>query len=297
MAPQNVRSHSDLVTPPDAIRRGFLKQALRKTEEADRFVSKARQLRNTLRQCENLHDLEGIEEIRDDLVTAAGFSDKATNYFDTQQLSEALSDVLARIADEADDDWRAEIVYRYLLTRGDSLGGSMRNITGSAAKDAFAQAVLTELDNQRIIPNIKTSRGNNSKVQGIAWSERLLLFDKTPKILGKNYDVILIKRPPRSGDESDWLTKKDKYIAFGEIKGGIDPAGADEHWKTANGALGRIRQEFRSRIPSLFFVGAAIEESMAREIFSQLQSGDLTHAANLTSSNQVADLASWLVSL
>ena len=27
------------------------------------------------------------------------------------------------------------------------------------------------------------------------------------------------------------------YLACGELKGGIDPAGADEHWKTAGKAL------------------------------------------------------------
>ena len=31
---------------------------------------------------------------------------------------------------------------------------------------------------------------------------------------------------------------------FGELKGGIDPAGADEHWKTGNSALVRIRKAF-----------------------------------------------------
>jgi type II restriction enzyme len=34
------------------------------------------------------------------------------------------------------------------------------------------------------------------------------------------------------------------YIALGELKGGIDPAGADEHWKTARTALNRIHEAF-----------------------------------------------------
>jgi len=58
------------------------------------------------------------------------------------------------------------------------------------------------------------------------------------------------------------------YIAMGELKGGIDPAGADEHWKTARAALDRIRKAF-SKVevsPHNFFVGAAIAKRMAQEI-------------------------------
>lgn len=85
--------------------------------------------------------------------------------------------------------------------------------------------------------------------------------------------------------------------ASGELKGGIDPAGADEHWKTARSALDRVREVFGGNPPALFFVGAAIEWAMAREIFADLQTGRILYAANLTVPEQVADLASWLVSL
>ncbi|MFM6407785.1 MAG: AvaI/BsoBI family type II restriction endonuclease, partial [Microcystis sp.] len=65
----------------------------------------------------------------------------------------------------------------------------------------------------------------------------------------------------------------DLYIALGELKGGIDPAGADEHWKTARTALQRIDDAFRkiSKHPYTFFIGAAIETKMAREIYRQLE--------------------------
>jgi len=35
---------------------------------------------------------------------------------------------------------------------------------------------------------------------------------------------------------------------MGELKGGIDPAGADEHWKTANKALDKMRKPFTPNI-------------------------------------------------
>ncbi|MDZ4383273.1 MAG: AvaI/BsoBI family type II restriction endonuclease [Thermodesulfovibrionia bacterium] len=37
------------------------------------------------------------------------------------------------------------------------------------------------------------------------------------------------------------------YIALGELKGGIDPAGADEHWKTARTSLIRIQKAFSKK--------------------------------------------------
>jgi hypothetical protein len=86
---------------------------------------------------------------------------------------------------------------------------------------------------------------------------------------------------------------------LGEIKGGIDPAGADEHWKTANSALTRIRDAFKRNDchPHTFFTGAAIETSMAKEIYSQLQNKELSNAANLTNEQQVVSLCSWLLDL
>jgi len=89
------------------------------------------------------------------------------------------------------------------------------------------------------------------------------------------------------------------YLALGELKGGIDPAGADEHWKTARSALYRINQAFMTRElkPHTFFIGAAIAKTMAGEIWRQLQEETLTNAANLTDEDQLASISRWLCSL
>ena len=86
---------------------------------------------------------------------------------------------------------------------------------------------------------------------------------------------------------------------MGELKGGIDPAGADEHWKTANTALEHIRTTFPSagHPVQTSFVGAAIETAMAEEIYSQLQAGVMTNAANLTNDNQLVAYCNWLLNL
>jgi type II restriction enzyme len=129
------------------------------------------------------------------------------------------------------------------------------------------------------------------------WGHKILLFDVTPPIIGKNIDVILLKHETKKGPVPDLLEDQNNYIACGELKGGIDPAGADEHWKTANSALGRIRGALKGKSPKLFFVAAAIEAAMAKEIFSQLTDGRLNYAANLNNDLQVKDLVGWLITL
>ncbi len=91
----------------------------------------------------------------------------------------------------------------------------------------------------------------------------------------------------------------ESYIALGELKGGIDPAGADEHWKTARTALGRIRETFSKAgyTPLTFFVGAAVEKKMAVEIWNQLKDGTLSNAANLNEEKQICAISRWLRTL
>ncbi|MDY7011404.1 MAG: AvaI/BsoBI family type II restriction endonuclease [Planctomycetota bacterium] len=271
-----------------------MEQALRKTEKAAPYVAQAHRLLDRLKEINTPSDLIGLDDIRDELVTAAGFSDKAAGYFSSGEIDDSLLTILRAIESESGEKWREEILYRFLLTRGDSLGGTMRNITGAIAQVKFTQAVLEALKTKAVKYQVKTSPGNSNKVQRIVWPDRVCFFDKTPKFIGKNIDVILHDGCDTSNDA---LSEQSKYLACGELKGGIDPAGADEHWKTAGSALQRIRQSFSKNPPKMFFAGAAIEESMAEEIFAQLKSGQLVHAANLTVPEQVFDLATWLVAL
>ena len=81
------------------------------------------------------------------------------------------------------------------------------------------------------------------------------------------------------------------------MKGGIDPAGTDEHWKTANTALNRIRTSFSDtghRIKTSL-IGAAIVAVMARKIYDQLEKGIMTNAANLTNNDQLIEYCNWLL--
>lgn len=114
-------------------------------------------------------------------------------------------------------------------------------------------------------------------------------------LVKNNVNLCLFDSNPNDLD----IKNAKSYIALGELKGGIDPAGADEHWKTARTALERIRKSFlKAQLsPRTFFVGAAIEKKMADEIWNELQNNELSNAANLNEDNRVASLSHWLCNL
>lgn len=136
-------------------------------------------------------------------------------------------------------------------------------------------------------------------LRGIHWQtdrgNRTLIYNLTVPMIKNNVDMCLFNCAPEEVEAAQ-VSDPQSYIALGELKGGIDPAGADEHWKTARSALDRIRDAFSrdGASPVMFFVGAAIEKKMASEIWHQLENQTLANAANLNEENQVAAIARWL---
>ena len=227
------------------------------------------------------------------------FRTKRAGQLTDAELEPALAQVLAQIQASAPDSWQREIIYRFLLTRGDTLGGSMRNVTGAAGGAQLSRAVISALEAVSVPHAITRAPKNSEKIVSLTWHNRILLFDRKPLFLNNNIDAILLDTMTLPSGKIT-LEEPASYLACGEVKGGIDPAGADEHWKTAQSSLDRIRERFAQRnlpCPALFFVGAAIETTMAGQLFARLQKGRLTYAANLTVPQQVADLANWLTAL
>lgn len=297
MKPKHIKSPNDLQTTHKAIVDGFLEQSIAKNDKANPYIKDALRFFNALKKCKTLEDVLNLQDFRNELIAAGGFSDKSKSKFSAAELNNSLKKVLEKIFEGSNHNFREEIVFRYLLTKGDSLGGSMRNLTGSLASRKLISIIKMKLEKNKEKAVFNTSK--SGKVQSIKWGNRVLFFDVTPRFIRKNIDIILLRFDGKSKEEKDLLHTPQNYIACGELKGGIDPAGADEHWKTANSALGRIRRSFeiKDQRPKLFFIGAAIEASMSQEIYSQLKKGKLTHAANLTVEKQVEDLVDWLVEL
>lgn len=296
--PRFINSPDNLITSHAATVEGFLKQALAKTDKATPYSEKAARFHEALQRVESIETIDALLDdvnYRAGLIAAAGFSLKATGHLSKDELDEAIKEVFSTLRDQFGEAFREEIVYRYLLTAGDTLGGSMRNYIGAEGGLKLVTAIIAALPANEEAEIKKSDKG---KVQRIAWDSRLLLFDVKTALIGNNVDVIMLDTS-RNVPLKELVTIPQAYLACGELKGGIDPAGADEHWKTARSALGRIQTTFgrHGHQPALFFVGAAIETRMAQEIYADLNSGLLAHAANLTVPEQVEDLAVWLVAL
>ena len=317
---QHIASADDLVTSREQTRAGFIALALEKNYIAVPYVEEAKALKNLATKVKTPIDLLKVKDLQLSLLTASGLSDKAMNYLTDGDKKEAIKGLIENFLEPAGKDFVNELVYRYLLIKGDSLGGKARNLAGTLGERKFLRALLSILnvykikyqwlDNENYEWKEKPKNDNEleKRIKGLFWSKgktnRLLIMNINVPIISKNVDLSLF-----DGEPTDFISKgkatnsihriPEKYIALGELKGGIDPAGADEHWKTANSALERIRVGFGQNqlSPKTFFVGAAIENSMAKEIFKHLEKGTLTNAGNLTDDKQLTSVCDWLINL
>jgi hypothetical protein len=316
---QHITNSNSLVTPYERIRAGFVELALEKNRRATPFVEAAKSLRATASQAKSPRELLRLDSIRTAVLTAAGVSDKAVSHLTEEDQKAAILGLIKNFLEPAGSEFVTELVYRFLLTRGDSLGGSMRNLGGAVAEQKITRALVAQLSlsgrkfhwlhsqARTWISGLPDDPNIETNCRGLSWisrkAPRTLLYNITVPIVSKNVDHSLFAASPADfttmNGKDAILRNPEAYIALGELKGGIDPAGADEHWKTAHSALSRVRIAFRKKkcVPYIYFIGAAIEKSMANEIFRQLKKGELTNAANLTSSEQVSSLCGWLISL
>src|SRR4030065_1736820 len=142
---KHLSSGSDLITTYEEIRAGFVALALEKNRRATPFVEQARSLKTAASQVKTPADLLNIESIQPALLTASGVSDKAMNYLLPQDKMEAIQGLIAKYLGPAGLAFVEELVFRFLLTRGDTLGGSMRNIGGIMGERKLTRATLANL--------------------------------------------------------------------------------------------------------------------------------------------------------
>jgi len=310
----HLKSSKNLETTYEAIRAGFIDLALEKNRRSTPFVAQARALKAAASRARDPNDLLKIEGIQQGLLAAAGISDKAANHLQADDKTEVIKSLIKNFLEPAGANFVEELVFRFLLTRGDTLGGSMRNIGGFMAQKKITRSILAHLNlagkscrwlhaETKIWADLPTDDTDiETQVRGLSWitpeGARTLMYNLTVPYFGNNVDLSLFACAP-DGMTKDVQKDPSAYLALGELKGGIDPAGADEHWKTAATALNRIRQAFAKHNlrPHIFFVGAAIEARMANEIWEFLKKGILTNAANLTDDDQIASVVRWLCKL
>lgn len=308
----HIRSFEDLLTTYEATRNGFLEMALERNRKATPVISQAKILKTLVAKTNKPEDILGIDSITDALLTASGYSDKAKQYINPQEQSLAINKFIKEFLIPAKENYKDELVYRFLITKGDSIGGSLRNLAGELAIRNVSNVISSTLSLFNIPFHYQQfPKGDwvhfdtdliDKKAKGFSWvrngQSRTLVFNYKVPSVGKNIDICLLNCS--FTQLKDVISRSpESFIALGEVKGGIDPAGADEHWKTARTAFTRIRQAFANleRFPHTFFIGAAIETSMAQEIWGQLETNTLSNAANLTNEDQLNSLITWLCSL
>lgn len=309
----HLTSGADLVTTYEAIRAGFVALALEKNRRATPFVEQGRALKVAAAAAAAPADLVRIEGIQPALLTAAGVSDKAAGHLQPADRAAAIRGLIDNFLAPAGANFVEELVYRFLLTRGDTLGGSMRNVGGVLAQRKLSRALISSLTlagasyrwlqstNNMWVEMSDDDSDIELRLRGLSWEKgqerRTIVYNLTVPFLKNNVDLCLFNCGPAELAAS--CGSPAAYLALGELKGGIDPAGADEHWKTARTALERIWGGFARHdlTPATFFIGAAIAKKMAQEIWVVLEGGQLQNAANLTVDDQVASISRWLCSL
>ncbi|CAG1022174.1 Type-2 restriction enzyme BsoBI [Patescibacteria group bacterium] len=312
-----INKPEDLQTTYEETKNGFLIIALRKSKEASFYIEKAKAFKHAVSAYDNPNELIKAGDIQYSLCEAAGISTKAKNYLQPSDIESLLKEFSEEFLIPVGIHFVDEVVNRYLLTLGDALGGRMRNIVGSMAGEKLTQQIIATLHVRNYNFSYYDKRANrwmngdtfraniSSDIKAIRWNNdnktRLLCYDLTVPIVKKNIDIVLFNNDnvdfSHTKQFNEFKNNPSNYLMLGELKGGIDPAGADEHWKTANTALTRIRDAFKKENKEVFtlFIGAAIELAMAKEIYEQCLSGKLTNCANLTKDNQLIEICDWLI--
>lgn len=141
----HLQSSDDLITTYEATRAGFVTLALEKNRRATPYVAEARALQKAASSAKNPADLLKVTGIESGLLTAAGLSDKARTHLLPQDREEAIQGLIKNFLEPAGEKFVEELVFRFLLTRGDTLGGSMRNVGGVLAQRKLTRAVISTL--------------------------------------------------------------------------------------------------------------------------------------------------------
>lgn len=308
-----IKKSEDLITTREQTRAGFINFALEKNRRSTPLIESAKSLKVLASKAKAPKDLLKLKDIRPALLTAAGLSDKAVSYFTETDKDIAIKELIVKFLEPVGESFVDELVYRYLLIKGDSLGGSMRNIVGAMAQQKLIRTLLSNMSVMGIgyqwlsndtkkwhtLPEeVALIEGN---LKAIAWksgrNNRILAFNLNIPIVKNNIDICLFDTTMEGYGNGKIVREVDRILMLGELKGGIDPAGADEHWKTGNTALTRIRNAFKKEGKDIAtsFVAAAIEKKMADEIFNQLKKGTLSFATNLTKVEQLVNYCNWII--
>jgi len=148
---------------------------------------------------------------------------------------------------------------------------------GRGAVNRKSMNITAETDIGRVLEDFETYRVLYHEIETTNGSQ--LLLNRQLKWIdeaGKEHKV--------GPDIHATVGETDMFWAA-ELKGGADPAGSDEHWKTATEALDRIIRaaEATNRDkPQLSFIATILVDRVARDAQDWIDQGKLTSVYNLT---------------
>jgi hypothetical protein len=146
----HLKSSKSLKTTYEAIRAGFVSLALEKNRRATPLIAQARALKAAASRAKVPDELVAMLEIHSALLTAAGVSDKAANHLQDIDKVEAIHGLISNFLEPAGAQFVEELVFRFRLSRGDTLGGSMRNVGGFLAQCKLTRLIIAHLRNAGI---------------------------------------------------------------------------------------------------------------------------------------------------
>ena len=273
----------EIITNQKSIEKGFIWQAQKKRELSEHFSITAKLAKTLLKKVNSFEDIYNNNIIFDFIIGTLMLSKKSIINLDKKVVKGIIEEQI-NFKKLSNQNYVNQLGDNYLISSGESVGGANRNIIGKKREAIFIENLERILiENSITYKKEITKTGNTSS---ITYSDRRLIFNKKPYYINKSVDFIVIKKINNKFD----MENPNSYCCAGELKSGIDPAGADEHWKTARTALKRINTVFlqdNKTPPPLYFVGGAISNHMACEIIEMLERNRLKYAANLNNKSQL----------
>lgn len=231
-----------------------------------------------------------------------------------EELASYFNDIISDLILECDVTRYRHIVMM-VSNLGDSLGGSSRNEVGRVAMVRVISPLIRHLHAEERLSGIeyrlKGRIAEGGEVEGeesrrwkyvTADTDIEELLDRFEEyrvwyytLETKNGSSLLLNRQLtwHDNESGNHHIGPDLHSQVGdvdmlwaaELKGGADPAGSDEHWKTATEALDRILRaaEATSRPqPKLSFIATILVDRVARAAQTWIDEGKLTSVYNLT---------------
>ena len=238
-----------------------------------------------------------------------------------QELSQHFNTIISGLVKASPITSRRHLEMAY-ANLGESFGGSWRNEVGRLAyvevltplalylhRRGVLASIIYKLKG-RIIPEDEEEMINTRQNYTLNITESIDLDEKLAQLEEQRiiYRELLLKnghrlqidrqitwrdeksKPYKIGPDLSSVSEDEDVLFWsGELKGGADPAGSDEHWKTATRAFDRIL-EASARTnrpkPKLSFIATILVERVAREAAMLIAQGKLYSVYNLT---QMAD--------